>query len=123
MIKIVKISLNLKIKIKLFLIILYLLSKTNFYHNVNLIMTNSKKNEKSFEAMPKKSEAKINLSKKEKLLEFISKKVGKNVALVKYFFAGKKLRFGNKIAAIYNTIFYCQILGCRKIIEMIYIYI
>ena len=38
------------------------------------------------------------------------------MTIVKSIFLGQKKCFGNQLKIIYKTIFYCQILGCKKII-------
>ena len=55
------------------------------------------------------------LLEKKNLLDFITKNVGKNITVVKSIFLGQDFRFGNQLIIIYKTIFYCQILGCKKI--------
>ena len=57
----------------------------------------------------------IELEKKE-LLKFISKTISKNITQIKQIFLGQKLHFGNQIITVSKVIFYCQILGCKKII-------
>lgn len=59
---------------------------------------------------------KLILLEKKELLEFLSKNVGKNITVVKSIFLGQSFHFGNQLIIIYKTIFYCQILGCKKII-------
>lgn len=59
---------------------------------------------------------KLILLERKKLIEYISKTVDKNISIVKSIFLGKKFQFGNQLITIYKTIFYCQILECRKII-------
>jgi hypothetical protein len=56
----------------------------------------------------------VSLEKKY-LLEFISKSSKKNITFVKYIFIGNSQRFGNIMRTIYKIIFYCKILGCKKI--------
>jgi hypothetical protein len=56
----------------------------------------------------------INFVKKN-LLNFISKSVGKAIDSVKYIYLGKNMRFGNQLIRLYNTMFMCEILGCKKI--------
>ena len=52
---------------------------------------------------------------KEKLLEFISQRIGKNITKIKSIFIGNRMRFGNGLITIYKIIFYCQILRCKNI--------
>ena len=58
---------------------------------------------------------KLFLFEKRNLLDLITKNVGKNITLVKSIYLGQKFRFGNQMIIIYKAIFYCQILGCKKI--------
>lgn len=57
----------------------------------------------------------IELEKK-MLLEFISKSISKNISKVVQIFLGQPFHFGNQLRIISKVIFYCQILGCKKII-------
>lgn len=59
---------------------------------------------------------KLILLEKKKLIELISNSVEKNITMVKSIFLGQKKCFGNQLKIIYKTIFYCQILKCKKII-------
>ena len=56
------------------------------------------------------------LLERKELLEFISKNIGKNISAVKSVFLGQFFHFGNQLILIYKTIFYCQILRCKRII-------
>ena len=49
------------------------------------------------------------------LLEFISKSVEKNMTFVKYIFFGNFMRFGNILITIKKIIFFCRIIGCKRI--------
>ena len=53
---------------------------------------------------------------KQKLLEYISKGIGKNITDVRQIYLGKKINFGNQIGLLYKAIYYCYILKCKKII-------
>ena len=57
----------------------------------------------------------IELEKK-MLLKFISKSISKNITKVFQIFLGQPFHFGNQLRIISKVIFYCQILGCKKII-------
>jgi hypothetical protein len=57
----------------------------------------------------------IELEKKE-LWQFISRSISKNISRVKYICLGQKCNFGNLFIIISKVIFYCQLLGCKKII-------
>ena len=57
----------------------------------------------------------IELEKKE-LLQFLSRSISKNISKVRYICLGQKSYFGNLLIIISKVIFYCQLLGCKKII-------
>jgi hypothetical protein len=57
----------------------------------------------------------IELEKKE-LLKFLSRSISKNISRVKYIFLRQQFPFGNLLIIISRVIFYCQLLGCKKII-------
>ena len=56
------------------------------------------------------------ISIKLKLLEFISKIVDKKIYSVKSIFVGLTPNFGNNFIHLNKVIFYCEILGCKRII-------
>ena len=53
---------------------------------------------------------------KTKLLEKISEKRKQNISQITTFFLSRNNPFGNNLNCINNAIFYCEILGCNKII-------
>ena len=53
---------------------------------------------------------------KNKLLEKISEKRKQNISQITTFFLSRNNPFGNNLNCINNAIFYCEILGCNKII-------
>ena len=53
---------------------------------------------------------------KKKFLEEISNIKNKNITHLDIFFLSHNLNFGNNLLAINNAIFYCEIVGCHKII-------
>lgn len=61
------------------------------------------------------SEELFNLEKKE-LLQYISKSVQHNITNVKQIYVGRKSNFGNQMIIIYKILYYCKILGCKRII-------
>ena len=58
---------------------------------------------------------KLILLEKKNLIELISIHTGKNLTFIKSIFLQQNFPFGNQLIIIYKTIFYCQILGCKKI--------
>ena len=57
---------------------------------------------------------KLNLLKA-RILNIFSRSIGKKIDYIKYIYLGGRLRFGNQLIRIYNTMFICEILGCKKI--------
>lgn len=53
---------------------------------------------------------------KKNLLQIISKYIRKNLTSVKSIFLKKRFHFGNQLIIIYRTLFFCKILGCKKLI-------
>jgi hypothetical protein len=53
---------------------------------------------------------------KKKLLSFISKIRKRTITKINAIFLSRNDNFGNNLVTINNCIFYCEILGCRKII-------
>ena len=53
---------------------------------------------------------------KRKLLEIISSIIGKKVNEIRTIFISSKFNFGNQIILINTIIFFCEILGCKRII-------
>jgi len=62
------------------------------------------------------SKSTLYLKEKNELLNFLSKRVGRNITSLNTIFLSQKLKFGNQIILINLVIFYCEILGCKKII-------
>lgn len=103
---------------KLFLIIIILYLLKIFYMFINKIEFKydlTKTLKKNGKILKFSDINRLFLSEKKNLLDFISKNVGKNVSLIKSIYLGQKYRFGNQLIIIYRVIFYCQILGCKKI--------
>ena len=57
---------------------------------------------------------KLNLLKTT-ILNLFSRSINKKIDYVKYIYLGGQLRFGNQLSRIFNTMFVCEILGCKKI--------
>ena len=62
------------------------------------------------------SKSTLYMKEKNELLAFISKSIGRNITYVNTIFLSQKLMFGNQIILINLAIFFCEILGCKKII-------
>ena len=56
------------------------------------------------------------LKEKKNLLTFLSKYSNHKIKDVEIFFYGSKNRFGNQIIMISKIIFFCELLGCKRII-------
>ena len=52
---------------------------------------------------------------KAKVLNIFSRSIGKKIDYVKYIYLDGRLRFGNQLIRIFNTMFICEILKCKKI--------
>ena len=63
-----------------------------------------------------KTKSSINLKEKKELLNMISESIGRKITSVNIIFLSQKMRFGNQIILINLAIFFCEILGCKKII-------
>ena len=57
----------------------------------------------------------IKMEKKE-LLNMLSRAIGKTINKINSIFLSQKYKFGNQIILINMVIYYCEILGCKKII-------
>ena len=68
----------------------------------------------SLEELPK--DPKLLIKIKEKLLNKLSSYLNKNVTSLDVIFVIENGRFGNSLIALNNIIFYCELLGCKKII-------
>jgi hypothetical protein len=58
----------------------------------------------------------INLKEKKEILNMISESIGRKITSVNTIFLSQKMMFGNQIILINLVIFFCEILGCKKII-------
>ena len=59
---------------------------------------------------------KDSLSEKEKIFHFLSKKYGKKISKIKTIFLTRNVRFGNMLIIIYRVLFFCKMIGCKRII-------
>ena len=89
---------NLKPKIKI------ILKKFSYKHNNKLI---NKPNDKSNPLLYKE---------KSNLMNLIIQNIGQNITYIHTLFLDHKRRFGNQFIILNKAIFYCEILGCKKII-------
>ena len=111
-----KFSFIYKKKVLVILIILIvIITEIRHFGNVKIIIKKLRIKKKMKAEFTNKTHTIVSLEKKN-LLEFISKSSKKNITFVKYIFFGNRQRFGNKIKTIYNIIFYCKLLGCKKIL-------
>ena len=107
---------NIFIIIILFLIIFY-----NNYHLkiIKLKKTYSSKNNTKYNLTKfknnKKNKILINKEKND-LLKFLSENSGKNITQIRTIFLNNNKRFGNQFIILNKVIFFCEILGCKKII-------
>jgi hypothetical protein len=66
--------------------------------------------------MPKNGKNQLLLKEKKELFKFISNNTGKNITSVKSVFIKNNFNFGNQLILLNKAIFYCEILGCKRII-------
>ena len=66
--------------------------------------------------MPKNRINPLILKEKKELFEYISLNIGKNITSVKTLFLNNNLKFGNQFILLNKAIFYCELLGCKRII-------
>ena len=59
---------------------------------------------------------KDSLSEKEKIFHFLSKNYGKKISKIKTIFLTRNVRFGNMLIIIYRVLFFCKMIGCKRII-------
>ena len=90
--------------------------KTIFYlSNINkLLRSNTYSQVDGRELFNKNNIDKLNFLKT-RILNIFSRSIGKKLDYVKYIYLGGRLRFGNQLQRIFNTMFICEILGCKKI--------
>ena len=111
-----KFSFIYKKKVLVILIILIVINtEIKHFGNKMIIMKKLRTQKKMNYEFTNKTQSMISLEKKN-LIEFISKSSKKNITFVKYFFVGNNQRFGNMMKTIYKIIFYCKLLGCKKIL-------
>jgi len=65
---------------------------------------------------PKNINNQLLLNEKKELLKFISNNTGKNITSVKSIYIKNNFNFGNQLILLNKAIFYCEILGCKKIV-------
>ena len=104
--------------IKILILILFI--KLILYKKIkyeNLIMKNYlRNNKKRLIESPKNLNHPLILKEKSDILKYISKSVGKEVTNINSIYLQKKLGFGNQVMVVSKGIFYCEILGCKRII-------
>ena len=107
----------LKLKFIIFLIFIIII----IYFSIdtkNIIIKKSYKfiSNNSLIVLSKNKNDHMILKEKLKLLEFISKIVDKKIYSVKSIFVGLTPNLGNNFIHLNKIIFYCEILGCKRII-------
>lgn len=108
------------------LLIYFFIQKIKLKNKLNEQKKNIMKNLKSFslkknvffflKKRPNKLKSSLIIKEKEELLNMISKSVGRKITYFNSIFLSQKLMFGNQIILINIIIFYCEILGCKRII-------
>ena len=113
---------NIKIKISILKKIILIIF--NYYINIKINLTKGKKlrlkpfniTKNNNHLISKNINEKIISLEKKELLNLISIHIGKNLSFVKSYYINNNFHFGNQIILIKNIIFYCQIIGCKRII-------
>jgi len=101
----------------LFLIFIIISILLNDILKSNLVIKYSKhKSDKKLINIPKNGKNQLLLKEKKELLKFISNNTGKNITSVKSIFINNNFNFGNQFILLNKAIFYCEILGCKRII-------
>ena len=89
--------------------------KTIFYlSNINKLLRSNTYSQVDGRELFKNNIDKLNFLKT-RILNIFSRSIGKKLDYVKYIYLGGRLRFGNQLQRIFNTMFICEILGCKKI--------
>lgn len=84
----------------------YLYNEQNIYNTIYM----------NFKPKPNNPNDPIFIKEKKKIFEMISKAMGRKISSVNTIIFSEKCKFGNCIIYINKLIFYCEILGCNKII-------
>lgn len=103
------------IKISIFLFLIIIFTKIN---KKNLLIKISYRfvSNNNLKILSKNKNDPIIIKEKLSLLEFISKTIGKKIYSVKSIYLGFISNFGNNFIYLNKVIFFCEILGCKRII-------
>lgn len=100
------------------IILLIIFIYTNWHAYTSILRRKTKNivryNVKNFNK--NKENTKLIQKEKNDLLKFLSKNIGKNLTKIKTIFLSEKHRFGNQFILFNKIIFFCEILGCKRII-------
>lgn len=90
----------------------------DFYKKKNLYIINYSKHvqENKLIEMPKNKRDALYLNEKKELLKYISVNIGKNITSIKTLFINSNLNFGNQFILLNKAIYFCEILGCKRMI-------
>ena len=109
--------------IKILLIIFYYknrnkIFKINYNKNQNFFYENSLFVNKYLKLvnMPSYINNSLLIEERNCFLNYLSQMVHKNINFIDTIFFTNNLRFGNSLTALNKIIFYCEIIGCKKII-------
>ena len=87
------------------------------FSNRNRIMHNYRhKNTNQLIDSPQQLNSSIILKEKEELLKYISKSIKENIKSIETIFLDYKCNFGNQLILLNKVIFFCEILGCKRIL-------
>ena len=94
------------------IIIISIINPNNFKYRIKLNFINPN-NTKNIIAYLKTNDS---LSEKEKFYKFLSKSNGIKITRIKSIFLNYNARFGNMLIIIYKALYFCKIIGCKKVI-------
>ena len=108
----------------LFFLIIVIIYKVKYKPNIRYMKNNSILgffSEKQMylnllRAQPLDNNLSLIIKEKRNLLKMISKCLNKNIRSVSSIFMAQNYNFGNQLKLINNAIFYCEILGCKRLI-------
>ena len=94
----------------------YLNNNKNNYINIKYIIKNIESIYNSSQNKPINPNNTLIKKEEENIYKFLSKYQQRNITHIDSIFLAQKFRFGNQIILITKIIFYCEIIGCKRII-------
>lgn len=97
------------------LIICYLFKSKNDKNPQIFVKSHFPKSSKSLEKMNNSNQDLI-LKEKEEFMNYMQKYTRGNISSIKYLFIGTRTSYDNLLMILNKAIFYCELVGCKKII-------